>query len=142
MTSPPSLFAVSPAAAAANLSDDPDLTIVGFLKSPDSLPLYLLIAMIVYIIQLRYCNCRFKKKTKPLKKEILKSLPKLTFSPECGVRLCSSRCVICLEDYVVGDIVRVLPHCGHEFHAFCIDKWFQLGSLVLAVASRLFITHF
>lgn len=65
MTSPPSLFAVSPAAAAANLSDDPDLTIVGFLKSPDSLPLYLLIAMIVYIVQLRYCNCRFKQKTKP-----------------------------------------------------------------------------
>ncbi|AAF79878.1 T7N9.7 [Arabidopsis thaliana] len=103
MTSPPSPFAISPAAAvAADLPNDPDLTIVGFLK--------------------------FRQKTKPLKKEILKSLPKLTFSQECGVRLCNSRCVICLEDYMVSDIVRVLPHCGHQFHAFCIDKWFQLCS--------------
>ncbi|KAG7592847.1 Zinc finger RING-type [Arabidopsis thaliana x Arabidopsis arenosa] len=143
MTSPPSLFALSPAAAAAaaDLPDDPNLTIVGFLKSPDSLPLYLLITMIVYTVQHRYCNCRFKQKTKPLKKEILKSLPKLTFSPECGVRLCSSRCVICLEDYVVGDMVRVLPHCGHEFHAFCIDKWFQLGSTCPSCRSIPVIYH-
>ncbi|XP_023632987.1 RING-H2 finger protein ATL8 [Capsella rubella] len=58
MTSPPPppFFDVSPAAAATNM---PDLTIVGFLKSPESFPLYLLIALIVYIVQLRYCNYRF-----------------------------------------------------------------------------------
>ncbi|VYS47268.1 unnamed protein product [Arabidopsis thaliana] len=92
MTSPPSPFAISPAAAvAADLPNDPDLTIVGFLKSPDSLPLYLLIGMIVYTV----------------------SIPLLQLQ-ECGVRLCNSRCVICLEDYMVSDIVRVLPHCGHH----------------------------
>ncbi|AEE30768.1 putative Zinc finger, RING/FYVE/PHD-type [Arabidopsis thaliana] len=73
MTSPPSPFAISPAAAvAADLPNDPDLTIVGFLKSPDSLPLYLLIGMIVYTV----------------------SIPLLQL----------------------------------QFHAFCIDKWFQLCS--------------
>ncbi|XP_019095492.1 PREDICTED: RING-H2 finger protein ATL80 [Camelina sativa] len=128
MTSPlpPPFFDVSSAAAVTN---SPDLTIVGFLKSSDSFPLYLLIAMIVYIFQLRYCNCSVEHKPKPLKKEILKSLPKLTLSSrECAVTVRVCRCVICLEDYVAGDVVRVLPQCGHEFHAICIDKWFQLGS--------------
>ncbi|KAF8079611.1 hypothetical protein N665_1013s0009 [Sinapis alba] len=33
-----------------------------------------------------------------------------------------------LLHYWPRDVVRVLPLCGHEFHAFCIDKWFQLRS--------------
>ncbi|KAJ2776204.1 hypothetical protein GGI15_004915 [Coemansia interrupta] len=31
-------------------------------------------------------------------------------------------CVVCLEEYVVGDTVRVLP-CGHVFHDGCICPW-------------------
>ncbi|KAJ1986291.1 E3 ubiquitin-protein ligase rnf13 [Coemansia spiralis] len=31
-------------------------------------------------------------------------------------------CVICLEEYVVDDEVRVLP-CGHVFHDQCITPW-------------------
>ena len=31
-------------------------------------------------------------------------------------------CVICLERFVYGDRLRVLP-CGHSFHMGCIDRW-------------------
>jgi hypothetical protein len=31
-------------------------------------------------------------------------------------------CVICLEQFVEGDRLRVL-HCGHSFHMGCIDRW-------------------
>ncbi|KAJ1732741.1 hypothetical protein LPJ72_003243 [Coemansia sp. Benny D160-2] len=31
-------------------------------------------------------------------------------------------CVVCLEEYAVGDDVRVLP-CGHVFHDQCITPW-------------------
>ena len=36
-------------------------------------------------------------------------------------------CVICLEHFVDGDRLRVLP-CDHSFHVGCIDKWLS-GSL-------------
>ncbi|KAJ1643814.1 hypothetical protein J3B02_004204 [Coemansia erecta] len=31
-------------------------------------------------------------------------------------------CVVCLEEYSVNDVVRVLP-CGHVFHNDCICPW-------------------
>ncbi|KAI9479554.1 hypothetical protein BDB00DRAFT_793197 [Zychaea mexicana] len=31
-------------------------------------------------------------------------------------------CVICLEAFVQGDVLRILP-CGHEYHCDCIDTW-------------------
>ncbi|KAI7833025.1 hypothetical protein BX661DRAFT_179028 [Kickxella alabastrina] len=31
-------------------------------------------------------------------------------------------CIICLEEYAVGDTVRVLP-CGHIYHDACISHW-------------------
>jgi hypothetical protein len=29
-------------------------------------------------------------------------------------------CCICLEDFKVGDKVRVLPECEHTFHPLCL----------------------
>ncbi|XWS20823.1 hypothetical protein CRYUN_Cryun30bG0002100 [Craigia yunnanensis] len=61
---------------------------------------------------------------KGLKKKILKSLPKATFSADSSSKF--SDCAICLTEFVVGDEIRVLPQCGHGYHVACIDTW--LGS--------------
>ncbi|KAF2610380.1 hypothetical protein F2Q70_00010653 [Brassica cretica] len=37
-------------------------------------------------------------------------------------------CSICLQDYQLGEIVRILPNCLHMFHLPCIDSWFTLPS--------------
>ena len=34
-------------------------------------------------------------------------------------------CTVCLEEYEAKDVVRVLPYCGHAFHAACIDTWLR-----------------
>lgn len=31
-------------------------------------------------------------------------------------------CSVCFEDYVSGDLMRILP-CQHRFHTECCDKW-------------------
>ncbi|CAA7017683.1 unnamed protein product [Microthlaspi erraticum] len=38
-----------------------------------------------------------------------------------GIR--ADLCVICLEDFQVNDVVRVLVRCKHVFHVPCIDSW-------------------
>ncbi|KAK8705776.1 hypothetical protein V6N13_049368 [Hibiscus sabdariffa] len=61
---------------------------------------------------------------KGLKKKVLKSLPKDTFSADFSAKF--SDCAICLTEFTSGDEIRVLPQCGHGFHVACIDTW--LGS--------------
>lgn len=60
---------------------------------------------------------------KGLKKKILKTLPKLSYSETDGK---FTDCAICLTEFIDGDELRVLPQCGHGFHVGCIDTW--LGS--------------
>lgn len=63
---------------------------------------------------------------KGLKKKILKSLPKLTFTAESAAKFSSSECAICLSEFAAGDEILVLPQCSHTFHVACIETW--LGS--------------
>jgi len=35
-------------------------------------------------------------------------------------------CAVCMDQFVEGDVIRVLPMCGHTFHAECIDEWLAL----------------
>ncbi|WOK99999.1 RING-H2 finger protein ATL66-like [Canna indica] len=32
-------------------------------------------------------------------------------------------CAVCLMEFGRGEAVRVLPGCGHGFHAGCVDQW-------------------
>ncbi|OWM66526.1 hypothetical protein CDL15_Pgr013743 [Punica granatum] len=44
----------------------------------------------------------------------------------CLRRQLESRCAVCLEDiFCDEEKFRVLPECGHGFHAECLDRWLK-----------------
>ncbi|KAF3334209.1 receptor homology region, transmembrane domain- and RING domain-containing protein 2-like isoform X1 [Carex littledalei] len=53
---------------------------------------------------------------------LVKAMPCVVYDPVMERNGTNSTCVICLEDYVTGDKLRVLP-CKHKFHIPCIDSW-------------------
>eukprot|EP00979_Chaetoceros_neogracilis_P014559 scaffold4737_cov136-Chaetoceros_neogracile.AAC.1 len=32
-------------------------------------------------------------------------------------------CSICISDFTIGEMVCLLPQCGHAFHSECVRKW-------------------
>ncbi|KAL6902052.1 hypothetical protein ACP4OV_004928 [Aristida adscensionis] len=34
-------------------------------------------------------------------------------------------CAVCISELRDGDTGRLLPRCGHRFHAECVDRWFR-----------------
>ncbi|XP_051203932.1 uncharacterized protein [Lolium perenne] len=39
-----------------------------------------------------------------------------------------AECAVCIVEFRDGDLVRLLPRCGHRFHAACVDAWLRLHS--------------
>uniref|UniRef100_A0A0E0EUQ0 RING-type domain-containing protein n=1 Tax=Oryza meridionalis TaxID=40149 RepID=A0A0E0EUQ0_9ORYZ len=63
---------------------------------------------------------------KGLKRKALLSLPTVSFAEAAAAAEEEEErpeCAICLAEFARGDEVRVLPPCGHGFHAACVDVW-------------------
>ncbi|XP_060212515.1 RING-H2 finger protein ATL10-like [Lycium barbarum] len=52
-----------------------------------------------------------------------------------------TQCTVCLAVYREEDALRILPLCGHYFHATCIDIWFQQQSTCPVCRISLRETH-
>ncbi|KAE8666519.1 Receptor-like proteiny region, transmembrane domain- and RING domain-containing protein 2 [Hibiscus syriacus] len=57
-----------------------------------------------------------------MSKRLVKAMPSLVFTAVLDDNSTSRTCAVCLEDYTIGEKLRILP-CCHKFHAFCIDSW-------------------
>jgi len=63
---------------------------------------------------------RRRERRHRLPKSSLKKIPTKKFV--AGDEAHYETCCICLDDYVIGDKLRILP-CQHAYHMKCIDPW-------------------
>lgn len=66
---------------------------------------------------------------------LVKAMPSLIFTTVLEDNCTSRTCAICLEDYNVGEKLRILP-CRHKFHAFCVDSWLTSWRTFCPVCKR------
>ncbi|CAN6804976.1 unnamed protein product [Brassica oleracea] len=70
-----------------------------------------------------------------MSRRLVKAMPSLIFSSVHEDNTTAFTCAICLEDYNVGDKLRVLP-CRHKFHAVCVDSWLTSWRTFCPVCKR------
>ncbi|XP_030468050.2 receptor homology region, transmembrane domain- and RING domain-containing protein 2-like [Syzygium oleosum] len=66
---------------------------------------------------------------------LVKAMPSLIFTAVLEDNCTSRACAICLEDYNVGEKLRILP-CRHKFHALCVDSWLTSWRTFCPVCKR------
>ncbi|KAL0801602.1 hypothetical protein Bca101_056778 [Brassica carinata] len=70
-----------------------------------------------------------------MSRRLVKAMPSLIFSSVHEDNTTAFTCAICLEDYNVGDKLRLLP-CRHKFHTVCVDSWLTSWRTFCPVCKR------
>uniref|UniRef100_A0A0D3G6L0 RING-type E3 ubiquitin transferase n=1 Tax=Oryza barthii TaxID=65489 RepID=A0A0D3G6L0_9ORYZ len=61
--------------------------------------------------------------------DIASSLPVSVYSSaDVGNGKAAAECAVCIVEFRDGDLARLLPRCGHRFHADCVGAWLRLHS--------------
>ncbi|XP_030746717.1 E3 ubiquitin-protein ligase RNF13-like [Sitophilus oryzae] len=88
------------------------------------------IVMIIFMV-VKYIKDRRRQRRHRLPTSQLNKLP--TCKYQKGDRY--ETCAICLEDYIEGEKLRVLP-CNHVYHIKCIDPWLTKNKRVCPICKR------
>lgn len=67
-------------------------------------------------------------KLTPATATALKKLNIMTVTESLATELNLQDCLICQEEFQIGDAIAAVPNCNHCFHNDCVLKWFTLQS--------------
>lgn len=80
---------------------------------------------------------RFSRRDEPclMSLRIVQAMPSMTYRVVGNEKAAQEACVICLEDYINGEPLRILP-CSHRFHCSCVDVWLTMWRAVCPICKR------
>lgn len=99
------------------ISDDEPFDINAYLL-PFAIVVGICFLVMLFIVVYKCCQDHRRSRRHRLPKSALKKLPIIKYKSGDPYETC----VICLDDFVEGDKLRVLP-CDHGYHSKCIDPW-------------------
>ncbi|CAG8516253.1 11987_t:CDS:2 [Cetraspora pellucida] len=85
--------------------------------------------MMIFIYVLWRIRQRQRRKQDITPQEVIDNLPTKIFYGSKRQDRERQECVICIEDFVDGDELKIMP-CKHEYHVDCIDKWLKAKKVV------------
>ncbi|URD75317.1 Zinc finger, C3HC4 type (RING finger) [Musa troglodytarum] len=143
------LHAPGAAPAAARPSHNAQLN--GLLVIFSFLSCYVISAIIVFVVRAtcRWCTRRHKRSAVmaflariPRDVYVVPSSSSSPSPPSTSVRAVVPEpelqsCVICMEEFVSGEELWVLPRCKHLFHGKCIKRWLLSPSMTCPVCRML-----
>ncbi|MCO5576922.1 hypothetical protein L7F22_030743 [Adiantum nelumboides] len=66
---------------------------------------------------------------------IVQAMPSATYRVVGNEKAAQESCVICQEEYINGEQMRILP-CSHRFHCSCVDAWLTMWRAVCPICKR------
>lgn len=80
------------------------------------------------------------RKGKGLEPSTIELLPLVSYREDAKQLSTVTGCSICLTEFEVKEIVRLIPHCKHLFHPQCLDTWLSSRcSCPLCRSTQLFL---
>ncbi|KAI3779199.1 hypothetical protein L2E82_08791 [Cichorium intybus] len=61
----------------------------------------------------------------PASQTSIDAMPTVEVKGTDEIESLGGECVICLEEYGVGDVAKEMP-CKHRFHSGCVEKWLKI----------------
>jgi hypothetical protein len=99
------------------------------------LPFVVILAVCIIVMLLAIVVRCIRERRKLMKSRLSKRKLKLIPTKKFKKGDDADTCPICLDDYIEGDKLRVLP-CNHMYHCKCIDPWLTKNRKVCPVCKR------